>query len=108
MRVNVVLWCVCLLAQEGFTYTLARTHTNTQRVICFVCEGMWFRCVFLGADSQIIFILRWEQSQLCANVQAPGDQSGKLLVRKQHLEAALRVILPSVSAKDEKRYIVCG
>jgi len=35
--------------------------------------------------------------------QAPGDQ---LVVRKKHLEAALGVILPSVSAKDERRYEV--
>jgi ribosome biogenesis ATPase len=32
--------------------------------------------------------------------------AGKLVVGKQHLNAALRVVLPSVSAKDEKRYEV--
>ena len=42
------------------------------------------------------------------DLQAPGDQVSELVVRKQHLEAALRVILPSVSAKDEKRYVVRG
>jgi len=40
-----------------------------------------------------------------SNLQAPGDQ---LVVRKKHLEAALGVILPSVSAKDERRYVVRG
>ena len=43
-----------------------------------------------------------------SNLQAPEDQCSELVVKKQHLEAALRVILPSVSAKDEKRYVVRG
>jgi SpoVK/Ycf46/Vps4 family AAA+-type ATPase len=41
------LWCVCLSAHEGLTYTLARTHTNTHNF----CEGfVLFPRVFgLGA-----------------------------------------------------------